>query len=76
MIDLDHDRHFTSASCGGEVCSVCGTPAKHKLGEEIWNDDPNPYRHNLTAYVCCEHFRMIVGSCGAAFMIDPIMEAR
>jgi hypothetical protein len=54
-------NHFVSASCGGEKCRVCGKPATHKLGEEILHDDPNPSRHNLTAYVCCEHFTMIVG---------------
>jgi hypothetical protein len=58
--------HFVSRSCGGERCSVCRADATHKLGEEIMHDDPSPHRHNLTAYVCCEHFRMIVGSCGFA----------
>jgi len=53
-------EHWVSASCGGEVCG-CGAPATHKLGEEIMHDDPNPYRHNLTAYVCCACFRHVVG---------------
>lgn len=53
--------HFISSSCGGEICSVCDELATHKLGEEIFWDDPNPNRHNLTAYVCCEHFTMILG---------------
>jgi hypothetical protein len=30
-----------------------------KVGEEILSDDPNPFRHNMTAYVCSEHFMMI-----------------
>lgn len=51
---------FVSASCQGEVCSVCGKPATNKLGEEIPFDDPNPNRHNLTAYVCQAHFEMVV----------------
>jgi len=53
--------HFVSASCLGEYCSICKIPATHKVGEEIMSDDPNPVRHNLTAYVCCEHFRLIMG---------------
>jgi hypothetical protein len=53
--------HHVSASCGGEVCSICGDPATHKVGEEIMHDDPCPNRHNYTAYVCCSCFRMILG---------------
>jgi hypothetical protein len=44
----------------GERCSLCGAPATHKVGEEIPWDDPVPDRHNLTAYVCCTHFRLIL----------------
>ncbi len=51
---------FISACCGGERCSLCGNPAARKVGEEIFHDDPNPYRHNLTAYVCQEHFDKIM----------------
>ena len=54
--------HFVSAICKGEFCSVCKSPATHKVGEEISYDDPLPNRHNLTAYVCCEHFGLIMGS--------------
>ena len=56
-------EHFVSASCRGETCSMCREqPATHKVGEEIPHDDPNPNRHNLTAYVCCEDFVRIVGA--------------
>lgn len=51
---------LASATCGGERCSVCGRPAEAKLGEEIAHDDPLPYRHNLTAYVCRRHFDMVL----------------
>jgi len=54
-------EYFISRSCKGEICSVCGKPATNKLGEEIPWDDPDKNRHNLTAYVCREHFKMIVG---------------
>ena len=64
-------NHFVSASCQGEVCSVChrnltdlrryAQPATHKVGEEILSDDPNPNRHNLTAYLCCAHFQQLFG---------------
>ncbi len=55
---------FVSGCCEGEKCSVCGKPATNKLEETIFQDDPYPMRHPLTAYVCKEHFRMIVGSLG------------
>jgi len=55
-----HSYHV-SLACRGERCSVCGVDATHKLGEEIMYDDPFPKRHNLTAYVCCEHYMMILG---------------
>jgi hypothetical protein len=66
-------EHFVSASCGGEVCSVCtgGVPATHKLGEEIMWDDPVKERHNLTAYVCCYHYTMILGDATKCFGVDP-----
>ena len=53
--------HPVSASCRGENCRICGDPATHKVGEEILHDDPLPNRHNLTAYVCCDCFMMILG---------------
>jgi hypothetical protein len=53
--------HFVSACCEGEVC-VCGRPATHKLGEEFLPDEPFPDRHNLTSYVCCGCFTLIVGA--------------
>lgn len=53
---------FVSACCEGEKCSVCGKDATHKLEETIFFDDPIQTRHPLTAYVCDEHFKMIVGS--------------
>ena len=40
---------------------ACGHPATHKVGEEMFEDDPNPIRHNLTAYVCCAHYCAIMG---------------
>lgn len=55
--------YFVSGSCKGEICSVCGAKATNKLGEEIPRDDPDKMRHNLTGYVCREHFTMIVGGC-------------
>lgn len=53
--------HHISGCCEGEFCTLCGNPATHKVGEEIMYDDPNPRRHNFTAYVCCTHFRAIFG---------------
>ena len=58
------DSGFVSGCCKGEICSLCGKPATNKLEETIFHDDPNKMRHPLTAYVCREHFRMIVGGLG------------
>lgn len=56
-------EHFISGSCKGVTCTIdeCGLPAGHKVGEEIPHDDPHPDRHNLTSYVCCGHFKKIMG---------------
>lgn len=53
-----------SVTCVGERC-FCGKPAAKKVGEEIPIDDPQPYRHNLTAYVCAEHYAQLMGPLGA-----------
>jgi hypothetical protein len=55
------EGHFVSGSCRGEFCAVCGAAATHKVGEEIPHDDPDPGRHNLTAYLCCRHFGLVLG---------------
>ncbi len=54
--------HFISGSAKGPGTQcLCGNRGQHKLEEEIPFDDPFPIRHNLTAYVCCKHFREILG---------------
>ncbi len=63
-------KHFISGSCMGERCGMCyregvWTPATHKVGEEIPHDAPQPHGHNLTQYVCCRHFGLIVGGYSA-----------
>ena len=55
-------HHFVSTRCNGEKCRICKKPAAHKVGEEIPSDDPFQQRHEFTAYVCCEHFRLIMGN--------------
>jgi hypothetical protein len=72
------DRPFVSATCGGERCR-CGKPAVKKVGEEIPFDDPTPDRHNLTAYVCAEHYAELMGplgakQCGATRTVSPSPE--
>lgn len=60
---------WKSVSCGGETCHLadCDKPAFAKVGEEIMRDDPAPARHNLTAYVCEDHFAFIFGARGVHF---------
>lgn len=52
---------FISASCAGEKCRMCGKDAEHKVEETIFWDDPYQNRHELTAYVCHECFKKIMG---------------
>jgi hypothetical protein len=54
---------FVSGCCEGERCSFegCSTQAEHKVEETIFPDDPFQHRHELTAYVCHHHFRLIMG---------------
>ncbi len=60
-------EHWVSKSCGGEKCGMCYratgklVQATHKVGEELFDDDPGPPRHNLTQYVCCKHFSETFG---------------
>lgn len=60
--------HFVSKSCRGEHCGICyrqgqRRPATHKVGEEILSDWYEQHTagplHNLTQYVCCQHFAEI-----------------
>jgi hypothetical protein len=69
---------FVSASCKGEHCSICGQPATRKVAEEFCHDDPTrEYRHEMTAYVCADHFEMIMnrGACKAGAHMPAIYVA-
>lgn len=54
---------FISKSCQGVKCQheKCIKEAAHKVEEVIFSDDPNQYRHPLTAYLCHPHFVSIMG---------------
>lgn len=58
---MRREGHFVSGCCDGEKCRVCKTAATHKVEETIFDDDPQQIRHPLVAYLCCEHFSMVVG---------------
>jgi hypothetical protein len=62
-------KKWKSATCDGELCSYegCSKAAFAKVGEEIPFDDPAPARHNLTAYICEEHFTLLMGPSGVHF---------
>lgn len=57
---MHSDPNFTPASAKGEKCSICQKPAQRKVEEQIFEDDPYPIRHSFTAYVCLEHFNLIM----------------
>lgn len=63
---------FLPASCRGERCR-CGSPAVAKVEEHVFDDDPAPYRHPLTAYLCREHFVDVMGEAGVA-AVDAMRE--
>lgn len=56
--------HPVMPECRGEKCRICGGQAHHKVGEEMSDGEPYPFRHNLTAYLCCWHFRQVMGGTG------------
>jgi hypothetical protein len=51
--------HVPSSSCEGQKCP-CGAKATRKVGEEEMWDRPI-VGHNLTSYVCDEHFWWLMG---------------
>lgn len=55
---------YIPASCEGQFC-FCGKPAVRKVGEEIMRDDPYPVRHNLTSYICGDHYIQLMGPAAA-----------
>lgn len=57
-----------------EKC-FCGQDAHQKLSEVVLASDPLPGRHELTAYVCDDHFAMIMGKAAhnmGGFLHEPI----
>jgi hypothetical protein len=55
------DPSYVPQCCEGVTCQVCGQqPAAHKLEEVIFDDDPQPIRHPLTAYACRRCFAGIM----------------
>ncbi len=64
---------YIHPTCGYKRCR-CGAPAVRKIGEEIPNDWPwqvvngiTLARHNLTAYVCWQHFVEAFGPAAEMF---------
>ena len=57
------NRHFISRHVLDKTCKLCDAQATHKISEEIMGDDPTIYQRPVyEAYVCCEHFRLIMGN--------------
>jgi hypothetical protein len=59
----ENSKFYVGGSCIGKICLIdnCGKDATHKVGEEIFDDEPHKIRHELTNYVCCGHYQMILG---------------
>lgn len=45
-------EQYRPASSVGERCRLCGADASRKVEEVLFDDDPQPIRHPLTAYLC------------------------
>ena len=61
-------NHYVAPQCLGEKCR-CGKPATHKVEEVIFDNDPEPLRHELTVYVCCEHFAWLMGPAAPCYRV-------
>lgn len=59
--EADEVEGFISPSCDGERC-FCGAAAVRKIAEDALD---SPQRHPLTAYVCADHFALLMGPVGA-----------
>lgn len=62
---ITESTHSVSSYCEGEVCGPClrsvhKTGATHKISEELMPDEEQA-RHPLSQYVCCTHFKMLMG---------------
>ncbi len=69
--------HFVSSMCKEAFCAVCKKDATHKISEELGPDDPSRVTYSLGyavggagrcpdfAYVCCDHYRMLMGAAAA-----------
>ena len=66
--------HYIILSSTGEICRMCGKPAYHKVeevfgiealehptDEQMFKQAMSSY-HPYTAYLCCEHFGMVMGA--------------
>lgn len=58
VLDLRRATHPVRVDMAGVWCSMCGDPATHKVGEEV-----DGSFHNLTNYLCCRHFTVVVWDC-------------
>lgn len=59
---------FQSKYCRGETCGKCGeAEAYHKVGEIIFDDDPNKKRHPFTQYLCNDCFFEVMGPAAREF---------
>lgn len=55
---------------------MCGMPATHKVAEEIMFDDPVPYRHGRSQYICCECFQILMGRSAGCLPPRTVTEMR
>lgn len=60
-----HSHPYTSDEDDVDACPACdaeASPIHFRNCGNITHSIFGPARHNLTAYVCCAHFTMILGS--------------
>lgn len=72
LVRRDYARHAIDATIVGHVCSVCRRPrAAHKIGEEL---PPTATMHNLTNWLCCDCFCVVMGDAHHTFPYDTTLE--
>lgn len=60
QLPVQRSRHPVTAGVSEERCQLCNHMAAHKIGEV--ENEIIPF-HPMTNYLCCYHFRLIVGDC-------------
>lgn len=71
-MDNSKKQPMVSGCCEGEKCSICGEPTTQKVAQVQFDDVPS-IGHGYTAYLCTEHFNLVMGIKPKEKEIEPYM---